>query len=118
MDTFDEKFRALCLALPGAEERTSHGVPCYFIRKGKQFAANVGEHHGVARAVWIAAPLEVQRVLVGQDPDRFFVPPYVGVRGWIGVYVQAEPLWDEIESLVREGHRLVAPARLLGQAGL
>ncbi len=79
--------RAACLALPEVEERLSHGAPAFFI-KGKKSVATVwvhGHHQDDYPHLWCAAPAGAQEAYVASDPDRFFVPPYVGHRGWLGV---------------------------------
>ncbi|MEV4422395.1 MmcQ/YjbR family DNA-binding protein [Patulibacter sp. NPDC049589] len=115
MATIDpDTVRALCLALPEAEERTSHGNPAFFAGpKGKMFAAHLVDHHGDGRvAVWLAAPEGAQEALVDGEPDRFFVPPYVGHRGWIGVHLDRGITRDEIRELVADAFVTVATRRL------
>lgn len=101
--------RAICLALPEAEERETWGDPTYRVRD-KIFAM---EKSGDRRlSVWCKAPPGSQMVLVGADPDRFFAPPYVGPKGWIGVRLHGKPDWDEIAAIVKRSYRLVAPKEL------
>lgn len=109
--------RALCLALPETTERASHGEPAFFIRDRKQFAVVDTYHHGAEHlAFWCPAPLGTQEALIGADPDRFFRPPYVGHRGWVGVRLEAAglpaPDWSEIDEIVRSAYRQVAPKKL------
>ncbi|HZC72771.1 MAG TPA: MmcQ/YjbR family DNA-binding protein [Jatrophihabitans sp.] len=112
------KLRALCLALPEVIERPSHGEACFFIRDKKQFVSVDDHHHGAAHlAFWCAAPPGAQEALVASDPDRYFRPPYVGHRGWLGVLLAAdgglaEPDWAEIDEIVRDAYRQVAPKTL------
>ena len=109
------RLRALCLALPEATERISHGEPAWFVRK--LFVMFAGGHHDDRVAFWCAAPPGVQEALVASDPTRFFRPPYVGVRGWVGVYLDVPGVdWAEVAELVTEAYRTVAPRRLV--AGL
>src|ERR1700722_11747400 len=83
------RVRAICLGFPAAEEKLSHGAPSFHVR-GKMFLTFVDDHHGDGRlAVWCKATPEEQRRLVAGNPARFFVPPYVGVKGWVGVNVDA-----------------------------
>ena len=111
-----ENLRRLCLALPEATERPSHGAPTWFVRDKKTFATYVGEHHGARLAFWCAAPEGAQEVRVGSDPERFFVPPYVGYRGWLGVFLDRPEIdWDEIADLVADAYRAVAPKRLVAE---
>src|SRR5262249_56823219 len=78
--------RELCLGLPETTERPSHGAPTFFVRGKRPFVMVMTDHHGDGRfALWCAAPEGMQRLLVEADSERFFVPPYVGHRGWPGV---------------------------------
>jgi hypothetical protein len=111
-----DRLRAICLALPGTEERLSHGEPCWFIEKGKQFVSFDDHHHGEDRlAFWCAAPEGSQLALVESKPEQYFVPPYVGHRGWIGVRLDRKPDWGEIEDIVIDAFLTVAPKRLADQ---
>ncbi len=107
-----ERLRTLCLALPGATERLSHGEPTWFVQGKRTFAMFADHHHDDRLAFWCAAPEGVQEVLVSTEPERFFRPPYVGCRGWVGVYLDSTVDWDEIGEIVREAYRLVAPKKL------
>jgi hypothetical protein len=107
-----EKLRALCLALPEATERPSHGEPAWFINDKKLFATYADRHHDQRLAFWCAAPDGVQEALVLLAPKRFFAPPYVGGRGWLGVYLDVPIQWDEVADLVSDAYRTVAPRRL------
>ena len=84
-----EQLRHLCLSLPEATEKLSHGEPAWFVA-GKQFANTADHHHDDRLGVWCAAPEGAQEMLVKADPKRFFRPPYVGHRGWLGVYLDVE----------------------------
>jgi hypothetical protein len=105
-----DRLRAIVLALPGAVEKLSHGEPTWFTGpKGKVFAMFDDHHHGAAHvSVWLATPAEVQQALVAKEPARYFVPPYVGVRGWVGAFLDADPDWDAIEALARGAFQRVA----------
>jgi len=105
------RIRAVCLALPQVTERLSHGEATWFAGK-RVFVTSADRHHDDRRAVWIAAGEGVQETLADADPARFFRPPYVGGRGWIGVYLDVPVAWDELEALVVDAYRLVAPRRL------
>ncbi len=112
-----ERVRAVCLALPEVTERPSHGEAAWFVQDKKSFAVMADHHHGDRVAVWIAAGDGVQADLVARDPRRYFRPPYVGTRGWVGAYLdgrEAEPDWDEIAELLGDGWLAVAPVRLRG----
>ena len=109
------RLRRLCLTLPEAHEVEAWSEPTFRVRN-KMFAmyAAAGNHHGDGRpAVWIKATAANQALMVGDAPDRFFKPPYVGPSGWIGVWLDGDPDWDEIGRLLRDGYRMVAPKRLL-----
>jgi hypothetical protein len=104
-----ERVRSICLALPGTTERLSHGTPTFFVG-AKQFAQYWNDHHSDDReALWCAAPVGMQRMRVRADPKRFFVPPYVGHRGWLGVRLDRRPRWADIEGIIEEAHACVAP---------
>jgi hypothetical protein len=102
-----DRIREICLALPGTTERISHGAPSFFA--GKQYAAvRLDGHHGRTEPHLVcAAPPGVQAELVEDEPERFFRPPYVGGRGWIGVLLTGEPDWDEIAQILAEAHASV-----------
>jgi hypothetical protein len=105
--------RRLCLALPEASERLSHGEPTWFVGGKKTFVMLADHHHDDRLAFWCAAPDGAQESLVAIAPERFFRPPYVGHRGWLGVWLDVPVDWDEIAGLVVEAYRTVAPKRLL-----
>ena len=111
--------REICLALPETSERPSHGSPAWFIREKRSFVTLVDDHHGDGRfAIWCAAPRGDQQLLVDADPERFFVPPYVGHRGWLGVRLDRGIERDELAGIVEDAYCTVAPKTLLAQAGL
>ncbi|HKF90653.1 MAG TPA: MmcQ/YjbR family DNA-binding protein [Acidimicrobiia bacterium] len=109
--------RKLCLALPETTERISHRGPTWFVRGKKTFVSYADHHHNDRLAFVCAAPPGAQQAMVAADPDRFFVPPYVGGRGWLGVYLDLdEPVdWDEVTELVEDAYRTVAPKKLVEQ---
>jgi hypothetical protein len=103
--------RALATALPGTEERTSHGEAAWFVG-GRQFATMSDHHHDDRLAVWLAQAAGRQESLVETDPQRFFRPPYVGHRGWVGVYLDVPNVdWDELSVLVADSHATISEAR-------
>ena len=109
-----EHLRAICLALPEATEKEAWGDPTFRVRD-KIFAM---EKRGDGRvSVWCKAAPGSQAILVGADPALFFVPPYVGSKGWIGMRLDAKPDWDEVTSIVQRSYRLIAPKRLGAQLG-
>lgn len=109
------RLRRICLALPEASERLSHGEPTWFVRDKRAFAMYADHHHDDRLGFWCAAVLDSQQALVQDDPQRFFVPPYVGVRGWVGVRLDVPVDWDLVVDLVEDGYRLVAPRRLVAE---
>jgi hypothetical protein len=115
VSTVEARVRALCTGLPGVTERLSHGAPAWFA--GRQFVAlwPEGHHDPDFPHLWCAAPPGAQEALVAAGPDRFFRPPYVGHRGWLGVRLDGGVDWDEIAQLCEDAFRCVAPARLLAR---
>lgn len=110
------KLREICFALPEVSERVSHGSPTFFIREKRTLCMVHDNHHGEhGVALWCPAPPGVQAQLIDDEPDRFFRPPYVGHRGWIGVHLDIEPDWNEITAVCRDAYRLVAPKTLARQ---
>jgi hypothetical protein len=118
---YDEAFkqvRSFALALPETSERLSHGSPTFFIRGKKTFVSLLDDHHGDGRlAIWCAAAPGVQAQLVEQEPERFFRPPYVGHRGWLGVRLDVDVDWDEVAGIIREAFLTVAPKTLAAKVG-
>ena len=108
------KVRKLCLGLPEVIERLSHGSPSFFIRGKKTLCMFVDDHHGDGiLGIWVPAFPGVQQELVDTEPDRFFRPPYVGGRGWLGVRLDVAVDWHEIAGICEEAYRVVAPKRLV-----
>jgi hypothetical protein len=124
MDVMDQdavlvRIREICLALPETSERLSHGAPTFFVRGKRAFAMVLSNHHGDGRfAIWCAAPDGMQRLLVESEPERFFVPPYVGHRGWLGVRLDRRLDWDELAGFVEDAYGEVAPPKLVEAARL
>ena len=109
-----ERLRALCMALPEVTEKVSHGEPTWFVRKS--FVTFADHHHDDRLAFWCAAPPGAQEELVAAEPERFFRPPYVGGRGWLGVYLDVPDVdWTEIAEIVTDAYRQVAPKRLVAR---
>ena len=108
------RLRKLCLALPEAHEVEAWGEPTFRVRN-KLFAmyAAPNNHHGGGRpAVWCKAAPGNQSLMVRAAPDRFFVPPYVGPSGWVGVWLDRNPDWTEVRDLMCDSYRLIAPRKL------
>ena len=109
--------RELCLSFPEAEEVAAHGMSNFRVR-GKIFSVYALNHHGDGRiALWLNAPPGAQSVYVREEPRYFFVPPYVGPRGWLGVLLDRGLAWQRIAELVREAYEKVAPTKLSRQIG-
>ena len=111
-DKITGRLRAICLALPEATEKQAWGDPTFRVRD-RIFAM---EKRGDGRvSVWCKAPPGSQTVLVGADPARFFVPPYVGHKGWVGMRLDRRPNWDEVAIVVTRSYALIAPKKLAEQ---
>jgi predicted DNA-binding protein (MmcQ/YjbR family) len=108
-----EQLRMICMSLPCATEKLSHGEPTWFVDGKKSFAMFCNFHHGLRLGVWCAAPVGAQEMLIATDSDKFYRPPYVGPRGWIGVNLDIENDWDEVADILREAYRHVAPSKYL-----
>lgn len=106
--------REIAMGFPEVSERPSHGTPSFFVREKKVLASVFEDHHGDERiAMWCPAPPGVQAEVVDQEPERFFVPPYVGHRGWIGLILNVDPDWEEVAGILTEAYRLIAPKTLI-----
>jgi len=108
-----ERLRSVCLALPEAHEVEAWGSPTFRLRN-KLFAmyASADDHHGGGRpGVWVKSTHVNQDLLLHQDPERFFSPPYVGPSGWIGIYLDKRPSWRVVAEIIRDGYLLIAPKR-------
>jgi hypothetical protein len=114
-DDLAVRLREICLALPEVTERASHSAPTWFVRDKKSFATlwADGHHQNQFPHLWCAAPAGAQEALIGSSPDRFFRPPYVGHRGWVGVRLDGDIDWAELAELCADAYRTVAPARLV-----
>ncbi|MCU1643152.1 MAG: MmcQ/YjbR family DNA-binding protein [Nocardia sp.] len=110
-----ESLRTLCSALPEVTERLSHGEPTWFVRGKKTFVMFADHHHDDRLGFWCAAPPGTQEELVAAAPDRYFRPPYVGHRGWLGVYLDVPVDWTEVAEIVQDAYRTVAPKVLVAQ---
>ena len=110
------QLRALTGRLPEVTERLSHGAPTFFVREKRVVCSLSDDHHGDGRlALVYPAPPGVQEELVAADSRRFYRPPYVGHRGWVGMRLDIDPDWGEAAEAVEEAYRLVAPRTLVRQ---
>jgi len=114
----EDRVRAICMALPGVTERRSHGAPAFFA--GKQFVMlwPDGHHDHQFPHLWCAAPPGVQIEVVATEPERFFRPPYVGGRGWVGIRLDGDVDWNELKAVCEEAFRTVAPKKLVAALDL
>jgi hypothetical protein len=105
------RLRALCLSFPETAERVSFGDPNWTVN-GKGFAAQKGNYEGGRPSLWFKPTRGEQAMLVASDADRFFIPPYVGGKGWLAVFLDPPDLdWSEIAELVEDSYRQMAPKR-------
>ncbi|MBL9123348.1 MAG: MmcQ/YjbR family DNA-binding protein [Planctomycetaceae bacterium] len=111
------RLRKQCLALPAAHEVEAWGEPTFRVRN-KMFAmyASPSNHHGCGRpAVWRKSTKVDQARMIAADSRRYFVPPYVGPSGWVGIWLDDGVDWNDVSEFLREAFRLVAPKRLLAE---
>ena len=110
----EDRVRAICLGLPEVTEKLSHGAPSYFVRK--QFAAlwPHGHHDNDFVHLWCAAPMGAQEALIAAS-ERYFRPPYVGHRGWVGVRLDGDVDWTEVREVLEDAYRVIAPAKLIAR---
>jgi hypothetical protein len=104
------ELRRICTALPEVTERPSHGAPTWFVRDRRTFVTlwEHGHHDNEFPHLWCAAPPGAQQELIAADPSRFFRPPYVGHRGWLGVRLDGDVDWAEIAELCQDAYETVA----------
>ena len=109
------RVRTICLALPEVTERLSHGAPTWFVKDKSAFVTlwAQGHHANDFPHLWCAGLPGAQHELATSEPSRFFRPPYVGGRGWIGVRLDRDVDWAEIAELCQDAYRVIAPARLV-----
>ena len=111
------RLREICLALPEAFEKEAWGECTFRVTGGSMFAMTDNHHHGSNHlAVWVKAPPTVQEILVNADAKRFFVPPYMGPKGWVGVRLDYKVDWDELAGILKDGYLMSAPKRLRDHA--
>ena len=111
------RIRKICLSFPETSERPSHGAPTFFIRGKRSFVTFMDNHHGDGRlALWCASSAEIRVMLVKAAPLHYFVPPYVGYLGWIGVNLDQGLGWDKIANAIEDAYLTVAPRKLIETA--
>ena len=106
------RVRAICGSWPEVTERESHGAPAFFVKKQFVMLWPDGHHDDRFPHLWCAAPPGAQDEMIEMQPDRFFRPPYVGSRGWLGVRLDGAVDWGEVRAVCAEAYRSVAPKRL------
>jgi hypothetical protein len=114
-----DRLRQLCLAFPEAHEVEAWGEPTFRV-KNKIFAMYAASetHHGAGRpSVWVKSTHLIQDMLIHEDGDRFFAPPYVGPKGWLGIRLDRRPNWKTVEELLRDASLLTAPRRIAAKLG-
>jgi predicted DNA-binding protein (MmcQ/YjbR family) len=106
------RLRKICLALPGAFEKEAWGECTFRVAGGSMFAMTDCNHHDSGHtAVWIKAPVLMQEALTSEDAERFFVPPYLGAKGWVGVRIDRDPDWADLGEMLKDGYLLSVPKR-------
>jgi predicted DNA-binding protein (MmcQ/YjbR family) len=111
-----KRLREICLALPEAFEKEAWGECTFRVTGGSMFAMSDSNHHHSGHfGVWVKAPPMVQEILVRSDGKRFFVPPYMGPKGWVGVRLDYKVKWDEVAAILKDGYLMSAPKRLGGR---
>ncbi len=104
------RVRSICSALPETSEKLSHGEPTFFVHK-KVFVMFANNHHHDGHvAVWLPVTPGLQEMLIQTAPEKYFKPPYVGVRGWVGIELAAVTD-EELTAHIREAWRLIAPKK-------
>jgi predicted DNA-binding protein (MmcQ/YjbR family) len=108
-----KKLREICLAMPEVFEKEAWGECTFRVTGGSMFAMTDNNHHNSGHlAVWVKAPAMVQEILVNSDPKRFFVPPYMGKQGWVGVRIDYKVKWDQTAAILKDGYLLSVPKKL------
>ncbi len=111
-----KRLREVCLALPEAFEKEAWGECTFRVAGGSMFAMTDNNHHNSGHvAVWVKAPAMVQEILVNSDAKRFFIPPYMGPKGWVGVRLDYKVDWDEVAAILKDGYLMSAPKRFAGR---
>jgi len=114
------RVRDICLALPAAAERLSHGAPGFHVEKGKFFAYFSHDHHGngITALLVKTSGVDEQAMLIESDGESYYKPPYLGPSEWVGLRLDTEEVdWDRVANRAAYSWELVAPARLLEMGG-
>jgi len=112
-----KRLREICLALPGVFEKEAWGECTFRVGAGSMFAMTDNNHHNSGHlAVWVKAPAMVQEILASSDPKRFFIPPYMGKQGWVGVRLDYKVKWDELAEILKDGYLMSVPGKSRARA--
>lgn len=107
-----KKLRAVCLALGDVVEKEAWGECTFRVVNGSMFAMTDNNHHQSGHvAVWVKAPAMVQEILISSDSKRFFKPPYMGHKGWVGVRIDGKPDWEQLSAILKDGYEISLPVR-------
>jgi predicted DNA-binding protein (MmcQ/YjbR family) len=107
-----KKLRAVCLALGQVVEKEAWGECTFRVVNGPMFAMTDNNHHQSGHvAVWVKAPAMAQEILISSDSKRFFKPPYMGHKGWVGVRLDSKPDWEQLTAILRDGYEMSLPVR-------
>lgn len=108
-----DRVRALCMALPGAEERPSHGTVTWRTPKRMfaMFCGKASSHSGGRDGIWLFSQAHNQELMIAADPRRFFYPPYVGCHGWIGMWLDRRVSWRDVKTTIAEAHHAATIAK-------
>jgi predicted DNA-binding protein (MmcQ/YjbR family) len=112
-----KKLRAVCLALGAVVEKEAWGECTFRVVNGPMFAMTDNNHHQSGHvAVWVKAPAMVQEILISSDSRRFFKPPYMGHKGWVGVRIDSKPDWEQLTEILKDGYEMSLPVRKAARA--
>jgi predicted DNA-binding protein (MmcQ/YjbR family) len=104
------KLRAVCLALGDVVEKEAWGECTFRVVDGPMFAMTDNNHHRSGHvAVWVKAPAMAQEILISSDSERFFRPPYMGHKGWVGVRLDSKPDWEQLTAILKDGYEMSLP---------
>jgi predicted DNA-binding protein (MmcQ/YjbR family) len=107
-----KKLRALCLGLGDVVEKEAWGECTFRVASGSMFAMTDNNHHQSGHvAVWVKAPAMVQEILISSDSRRFFKPPYMGHKGWVGVRLDSKPDWEQLTAILKDGYEMSLPVK-------
>jgi len=112
-----KKLRAVCLALGQVVEKEAWGECTFRVVNGPMFAMTDNNHHQSGHvAVWVKAPAMAQEILISSDSKRFFKPPYMGHKGWVGVRLDSKPDWEQLTAILKDGYEMSLPVRKAARA--